>query len=77
MAPKQTDLVVTVHQLQPPAGLLLLHMAQRTLQAEHHVLIFLYDLQEESPEILRWPSTANWRHDLGGTTGGEGSQEPL
>lgn len=42
----QTDnlfLIVAVHQLQSSAGLLLLHVAQGTLQAEHHILVLLYD----------------------------------
>jgi len=43
----RTDLIVAVHQLQPSTGLLLLHVAQRALQAEHHVLVLLHDLREE------------------------------
>lgn len=41
-----THLIVTVHELQPTAGLLLLHVAQGTLQAEDHVLVLLYHLWE-------------------------------
>lgn len=39
-----TDLVVAVHELQAAAGLLLLHVAQRALEAEDHVLVLLHDL---------------------------------
>lgn len=39
-----TDLVVAVHKLQAAAGLLLLHVAQRALEAEDHVLVLLHDL---------------------------------
>lgn len=41
-----SHLIVTVHELQPTAGLLLLHVAQGTLQAEDHVLVLLYHLWE-------------------------------
>lgn len=47
-----TDLVVAVHQLQSSAGLLLLHVAQSTLQAEHNIFILLHDLRGRStPEL--------------------------
>lgn len=47
-SPAGTDLIVAVHQLQSSAGLLLLHVAQGTLQAEHHILVLLYDLRKEA-----------------------------
>lgn len=42
-----TDLVIAVHELQAAAGLLLLHVAQGTLEAEDHVLVLLHDLWGE------------------------------
>lgn len=78
--PASTDLIITIHQLQSSAGLLLLHVAQSTLQAEHHVLILLYDLQgRRTPEVLRVIETLLCRDvRLGGATqSGEGSEEQI
>lgn len=41
-------LVVSVHHLEASAGLLLLHVAQRTLQAEDHVVRLLDHLRSDN-----------------------------
>lgn len=78
--PAGTDLIITIHQLQSSAGLLLLHVAQSTLQAEHHVLILLYDLQgRRAPEVLRVIEHCCVGDERLGeaTESGEGSQEQI
>lgn len=55
-------------------------MAQSTLQAEHHVLILLYDLQgRRAPEVLRVIEHCCVGDERLGeaTESGEGSQEQI
>lgn len=44
----EAHLVVSIHHLEAPAGLVLLHVSQRTLQTEDHVVSLLNHLHRET-----------------------------